>query len=68
MCALLVALGLAEDWKCAEKMIQEKRAFIHLNAFHRRSLEEWSKHRISSKRERESELSSAILSDYSREK
>nr|XP_019702475.1 uncharacterized protein LOC105034228 isoform X1 [Elaeis guineensis]XP_019702476.1 uncharacterized protein LOC105034228 isoform X1 [Elaeis guineensis] len=67
MCALLVALGLAEDWKSAEKMIREKRPFIHLNAFHRRSLEEWSKHRISSKRQRESEVSSVILSDYSRE-
>ncbi|KAL7147103.1 hypothetical protein ABFS83_06G086000 [Erythranthe nasuta] len=47
MCALLVALGLAEDWKNAEKMIKEKRPFIRMNALHRQSLEEWSKHRLS---------------------
>lgn len=52
MCAILVALGLAEDWKSAEKMIQEKRPVIRLNDLHRNSLEEWSKHRLSSKRER----------------
>ncbi|KAL7107958.1 hypothetical protein ACP275_06G086700 [Erythranthe tilingii] len=47
MCALLVALGLADDWKNAEKMIKEKRPFIRMNALHRQSLEEWSKHRLS---------------------
>lgn len=60
MCALLVALGLAEDWKSAEKMIREKRPGIRMNVHHRKTLEEWSKNRISSKG-----ASSAILSDNS---
>lgn len=47
MCALLVALGVAEDWKNAEKLIREKRPYIRMNALHRRALEEWSKHRLS---------------------
>ncbi|XP_075495339.1 uncharacterized protein LOC142532778 [Primulina tabacum] len=47
MCALLVALGLAEDWKSAEKLIREKRPCIRINALHRETLEEWSKHRLS---------------------
>ncbi|KAH6756495.1 hypothetical protein C2S53_002246 [Perilla frutescens var. hirtella] len=47
MCALLVALGLAEDWKSAEKMIKEKRPYIRMNALHRMALEEWSKDRLS---------------------
>lgn len=48
MCALLVALGLAEDWKNAEKMIRERRPYIRMNSLHRNALDEWSKHRISS--------------------
>ncbi|KAL8551900.1 hypothetical protein ACS0TY_000807 [Phlomoides rotata] len=47
MCALLVALGLADDWKSAEKMIKEKRPCIRMNALHRKALEEWSKDRLS---------------------
>ncbi|KAM1251847.1 hypothetical protein ACFX13_040755 [Malus domestica] len=47
MCALLVALGVTEDWKNAEKLIREKRPHIRMNALHRRALEEWSKHRLS---------------------
>lgn len=48
MCALLVALGLAEDWKNAEKMIRERRPYIRMNSLHRSALDEWSKNRISS--------------------
>lgn len=47
MCALLVALGAAEDWKTAEKLIRERRPYIRMNALHRKALEEWSKHRLS---------------------
>ena len=47
MCALLVALGLAEDWKNAEKMIRERRPYIRMNSLHRNALDEWSKNRIS---------------------
>lgn len=46
-CAFLVALGVAEDWKQAEKIIRERRPYIRMNIFHRRALEEWSKHRLS---------------------
>ncbi|KAK4750276.1 hypothetical protein SAY87_027725 [Trapa incisa] len=49
-CALLVALGVAEDWKNAEKVIRERRPYIRLNALHRQALEEWSRHRISAPR------------------
>lgn len=48
MCALLVALGVAEDWKNAEKLIHEKRPYIRMNALHREALDEWSKHWLSS--------------------
>lgn len=48
MCALLVAIGLAHDWKIAEKMIKEKRPSIRMNSLHRKALDEWSKHRLSS--------------------
>ena len=48
MCALLVALGKAEDWKNAEKLIQEKRPSIRMNALQYKALEEWSKHQLSS--------------------
>ncbi|CAA6663728.1 unnamed protein product [Spirodela intermedia] len=47
MCALLVALGAADDWKAAERMIMERRPFIQMNALHGQHLEEWSRHRIS---------------------
>ncbi|RVW58569.1 hypothetical protein CK203_110887 [Vitis vinifera] len=53
MCALLVALGVAEDWKNAEKLIREKRPYIQMNALHRKALEEWSKHRLSSPKRNE---------------
>ncbi|KAL3838184.1 hypothetical protein ACJIZ3_022775 [Penstemon smallii] len=65
MCALLVALGLAEDWKSAEKLIKQKRPYIRMNALHRKALDEWSKHRLSTpKRNRELSVgvSSVILS------
>ncbi|KAL0401493.1 UNVERIFIED_CONTAM: hypothetical protein Slati_4179200 [Sesamum latifolium] len=66
MCALLVALGLAEDWKNAEKLIKEKRPYIRLNGLHRKALEEWSKHRLSPpKRNGQSGVSSVILSSAS---
>ncbi|XP_051140169.1 uncharacterized protein LOC127257748 [Andrographis paniculata] len=42
MCAVLVALELADDWKIAEKMIKEKRPCIYLNALHRAALKEWT--------------------------
>ncbi|KAL6125471.1 hypothetical protein ACLB2K_073528 [Fragaria x ananassa] len=47
MCALLVALGVAEDWKSAEKLIRERRPYIRMNSLHRKALEEWSKLRLS---------------------
>lgn len=66
MCALLVALGVADDWKNAEKLIKEKRPYIQMNALHRQALEEWSNYRLSSpKRSEEIGLSSVILSSAS---
>ncbi|CAI8605178.1 unnamed protein product [Vicia faba] len=47
MCALLVALGITEDWKTAEKLIKQKRPYIRMNALHRKALEEWSTDRLS---------------------
>lgn len=47
MCALLVALGVADDWKNAEKLIKEKRPHINMNALHRKTLDEWSMHKLS---------------------
>lgn len=47
MCAVLVALGLAEDWVSADKLIKERRPFIRMNALQRNVLEEWSKDRLS---------------------
>lgn len=47
MCALLVTLGVVDDWKNAEKLIREKRPYIRMNALHRSALEEWSKNRLS---------------------
>lgn len=49
MCALLVTLGVAEDWKIAEKMVREKRPLIRMNKNHHKNLEEWSKYRHLSK-------------------
>ncbi|KAK3407919.1 hypothetical protein EUGRSUZ_J00258 [Eucalyptus grandis] len=46
-CALLVVLGVAEDWKNAERIIKERRPYIRMNGLHRKALEEWSKHRLS---------------------
>ncbi|XP_020581349.1 uncharacterized protein LOC110025284 isoform X2 [Phalaenopsis equestris] len=43
MCAVLVTLGVAEDWKAAEKLVREKRPKIRMNVLHRKHLEEWSK-------------------------
>ena len=50
MCVLLVALGVAEDWKNADMMVREKRPLIRMNTNHRKNLEEWSKYRHLSKR------------------
>lgn len=66
MCALLVALGVAEDWKGAEKIIRGRRPFIRMNALHRKSLEEWSKCLLSFKGKEEPNVSSVILSGASR--
>ncbi|KAF8657938.1 hypothetical protein HU200_059748 [Digitaria exilis] len=49
VCAILVALGVAETWKDAENIIRERRK-IKMNALHRRTLEEWSKHQFSQKK------------------
>lgn len=66
MCALLVALGVADDWKDAEKLIKAKRPYIRMNALHRQALEEWSKHRLSTpKSNGKSGLSSVLLSSGS---
>ncbi|CAI9767509.1 unnamed protein product [Fraxinus pennsylvanica] len=63
MCALLVAVGLAEDWKNAEKLIRERRPCIQMNARHHKALEEWSKHRLSSpSKNQEVGVSSIIFS------
>ncbi|KAI0491493.1 hypothetical protein KFK09_025753 [Dendrobium nobile] len=43
ICAVLVTLGVTEDWKAAEKLVREKRPKISMNALHRKHLEEWSK-------------------------
>lgn len=51
-CALLVALGVTDDWKNAEKLIKAKRPYIHMNALQRMALEEWSKNRISTPRKK----------------
>lgn len=64
MCALLVALGIAEDWKNAEKLIKQKRPYIRMNALHRKALEEWSKNRLSAPRKKgDTDVSSLSQSD-----
>ncbi|KAK9127766.1 hypothetical protein Syun_016563 [Stephania yunnanensis] len=60
-CALLVALGVAEDWKSAERIIRERRPCIRLNSLHRKALEEWSKSRVPSQRSDGLSVSSIIL-------
>lgn len=60
LCAILVAFGIAGDWKSAENMIREKRPFISMNSLHRKNLEEWSRHRLSSSDNGESVVSSVI--------
>ncbi|KAH7547744.1 hypothetical protein JRO89_XS14G0009700 [Xanthoceras sorbifolium] len=63
MCALLVALGIVEDWKKAEILIRERRPYIRMNALHHKALEEWSKHRLSTPRRNEAtNVASTILS------
>jgi len=49
VCAILVALGIAETWKDAENIIRERRK-IKMNALHRKTLEGWSNHRVSQKK------------------
>ena len=49
VCAVLVALGVAETWKDAENIVRERRK-IKMNALHRKTLEEWSKHRAAQKK------------------
>ncbi|XP_048140294.1 uncharacterized protein YnbD-like [Rhodamnia argentea] len=52
-CALLVALGVAEDWKTAERIIKGRRPYIRMNTLHRKALEEWSKRRLSSPKKKQ---------------
>ncbi|PWA60973.1 dual specificity protein phosphatase domain-containing protein [Artemisia annua] len=40
MCALLVSLGVVDNWKNAEKLIKEKRPYIRMNDLHRKALED----------------------------
>ncbi|KNA09480.1 hypothetical protein SOVF_153210 [Spinacia oleracea] len=64
MCALLVALGVVDNWKDAEKLIQKRRPYIRMNSLHRTALEEWAKHRLSPiNRKVETDVSSVILSN-----
>ncbi|KAJ1274299.1 hypothetical protein BS78_05G052200 [Paspalum vaginatum] len=49
VCAILVELGIAETWKDAENIIRERRK-IKMNALHRKTLEEWTKKRVSLKK------------------
>ncbi|XP_058087772.1 uncharacterized protein LOC131234813 [Magnolia sinica] len=66
-CAVLVAWAVAEDWKQAEKIIRERRPCIRMNALHRKTLEEWSKFRLSPKANGELGVSSVIQSSASRD-
>lgn len=64
MCAVLVALGVVDDWKDAEKLIRKRRPYIRMNSLHRNALEEWAKHRLSPmKRKGETDVSSVIMSN-----
>ncbi|KAJ6433035.1 hypothetical protein OIU84_020128 [Salix udensis] len=60
MSALLVALGMVEDWKKAEQLIRERRPCISMNSVHYNALEEWSKHRLSTPQRNKVNTSSAI--------
>uniref|UniRef100_A0A0E0D598 Uncharacterized protein n=1 Tax=Oryza meridionalis TaxID=40149 RepID=A0A0E0D598_9ORYZ len=51
VCAVLVALGIAENWKDAENIIRERRK-IKMNAVHRKTLDDWSKYRASQKKDK----------------
>ncbi|KAJ6358107.1 hypothetical protein OIU78_005854 [Salix suchowensis] len=59
MSALLVALGVVEDWKKAEQFIRERRPCISMNSVHYNALEEWSKHRLSTPKRNKVNTSSA---------
>lgn len=61
MCALLVTLGLAEDWKDAEKIIKKSRPSIRMNTMQKQSLEEWSKIRFSTGRKSWPSIGSLLL-------
>lgn len=61
MSALLVALGVVEEWKKAEQFIRERRPCISMNSVHYNALEEWSKHRLSTPKRKKVNASSAIL-------
>ncbi|KAG6765087.1 hypothetical protein POTOM_029101 [Populus tomentosa] len=65
MCALLVALGVVEDWKKAELFIRERRPYISMNSVQYKALEEWSKHRLSTPSIDEVNSSSAVSSTSS---
>ncbi|XP_002965246.2 uncharacterized protein LOC9659060 [Selaginella moellendorffii] len=45
MCALLVALGVVDDWKEGESLIKRHRPKISVNSAHRKSLQEWQRAR-----------------------
>lgn len=63
-CALLVALGVVDNWKDAEKLIQKRRPYIRMNSLHRTALEEWAKHRLSPLRGKVgTDVSSVIMSN-----
>ncbi|CAH1427961.1 unnamed protein product [Lactuca virosa] len=47
MSALLVGLGVVDDWKNGEKLIKEKRSYIRMSALHWKALEELSMNRLS---------------------
>ncbi|KAG9458994.1 hypothetical protein H6P81_003502 [Aristolochia fimbriata] len=61
-CAILVELGVAEDWKQAEKLIKEQRPRIRMKRLHRKTLDEWSKFRLSSVK-KDSDVSDVIMQD-----
>lgn len=65
MCALLVAVGAADDWKNAEKLIKQKRPYIRMNSLHRKALDEWSKHRLSTPKPTQNSALSSVLSNAS---
>ncbi|CAN6438919.1 unnamed protein product [Victoria cruziana] len=66
LCALLVALGVSDHWKEAEKIVKKQRSSIRMNALHRKSLEEWTKCRNSYERKDDQSISSIITPEASR--